>query len=303
MALYSMSEMLAHAEKHKYAIGYFEAFNMDAMLAVLDAAEDAASPVIIGFGGQFLGSGKRAVKENIYHYGALALEAAVRSSVPCAVILNESDNEEMVYQGMNAGFNAVMYQKPNEPINETLRITKEICRIAHFLGVDVESEVGELPTAEIESGTVSKGNNTNVEMAKDFVNKTNIDALAIAIGNVHLLEGEKAEVDFNLLKKLRSEIKIPLVLHGGTGMGTDELKEVIRLGISKVNIGTVMKRTYINTIGKFYNGRDMSKANPHTLIGWGGEDDMLSCGRTAVATKVSEYIELFGSKGAAGKMR
>ena len=302
MALYSMSKMLKHAEQNKYAVGYFEAFNMDAMLAVLEAAEEASSPVIIGFGGQFLSSGKRIVKENVYHYGALAKEAAVCSSVPCAVLLNESDVEEMVYQGMNAGFNAVMYQKANEPFEETKKITRQLCRVAHFLGIDVESEVGELPTSNIKNGTFTKGENTDIETAKEFIRETNIDALAISIGNVHLLEGSKAEIDFDLLKRLREEIKIPLVLHGGTGMDRGELREAIKLGISKVNIGTVLKRAYINAVGKFYDNTDLSKTDPHKLIGWGGKDDMLSCGRAAIAAEVAEFIEIFGSKGAAGKM-
>ena len=302
MALISMSKMLAHAEQNKYAVGYFEAFNMDAMLAVLEAAETASSPIIIGFGGQFLSSGKRIVKENVYHYGALAHEAAARSSVPCAVLLNESDVEEMVYQGMNAGFNAVMYQKANEPFEETLKITRQICHVAHFLGIDVESEVGELPTSNISDGKISRGQNTDIQKAKEYISETNIDALAISIGNVHLLEGKKAQMNFDLLEKLRREIKIPLVLHGGTGIDRDELKEAIKLGVSKVNIGTVLKRAYINAVGKFYDKPDLSKTDPHIIIGWGGHNDMLSCGREAIAAEVLEFIEIFGSQGASKKM-
>ena len=101
--LYPMKRLLRHAEKHQYAVGYFEAFNMDCMLAVLTAAEQSDSPVIIGFGGQFVGSKKRAVKENIYHYGAVAAEAAKRSAVPCAVILNEADDIDMVLSGHERG--------------------------------------------------------------------------------------------------------------------------------------------------------------------------------------------------------
>ena len=126
MALYSMKKLLAHAQENRYAVGYFESFNMDALLGVLDAAEEKQSPVIIGFGGQFISSPKRTVQENIYNYGALAREAAQRATVPVAVLLNESDIEEMVYQGMNAGFNAVMYQKAGEAFEDTVRITKEI---------------------------------------------------------------------------------------------------------------------------------------------------------------------------------
>lgn len=303
MSLISMKELLRHAQENHYAAGYFESFNMDAMLGVLDAAELKKSPVIIGFGGQFVSSPKRNVEECIYHYGAFAREAAKRAAVPVAVLLNEADVEVMVYQGMNAGFNAVMYQKAGEDFEDTVKITKEICRIAHMLEIDVESEVGELPCADISTGTQTPGKNTEVRQAKYFVEETGIDALAVAIGNVHLLEGKKAEVDFDLLSQLRKEIPVPLVLHGGTGMAPEDLKKAIELGISKVNVGTVLKRAYIDAVGKFYTEKDLSKVDPHVTIGWGGEQDMISCGRAAIAEKTAEFIEMFGSAGKAQLIR
>ena len=297
--IYSMKALMNHAEKNKYAVGYFEAFNMDSMLAVLDAAEKTDSPVIIGFGGQFIGSKKRAVKENVYHYGALAAEAAKRSKVPCAVILNEADDIDMVYQGMNAGFNAVMYQTPGEDFEDTVRITREISKIAHYLNIDVESEVGELPRADIKYDTQTIGSNTDVEQAKYFVRETGIDALAVAIGNVHLLEGKTATLDYELLKKLHSEISVPLVLHGGTGVSVEDMRKAIAFGISKVNVGTVLKRDYINALKQYYGSYDLENMDPHSIIGRGGSDDILSVGRAAISDKVSEFIEMFGSSGMA----
>lgn len=299
MSLVSMKHLLQHAQANHYAVGYFESFNMDSMLGVLDGAERTNAPVIIGFGGQFLSSRKRPIPENIYSYGAFAREAAKQAKVPVAVLLNESDVEEMVYQGMTAGFNAVMYQKAGEVFEETVRITKEICRVAHMLHIDVESEVGELPCADISTGSKTAGRNTDVEQAKYFVEETGIDALAVAIGNVHLLEDAKAEVDFDLLARLHREIKVPLVLHGGTGMSEEDLKKAIELGISKVNVGTALKRAYLNAVGKFYIEKDISKVDPHITIGWGGEEDMISCGREAIAKKTAEFNIMFQSAGKA----
>ena len=267
------------------------------MLAVLDAAEQTESPIIIGFGGQFIGSKKRTVKENVYHYGALAAQAAKRSKVPCAVILNEADDIDMVYQGMNAGFNAVMYQKPGEDFEDTLRITKEVCKIAHYLDIDVESEVGELPDSNIATGMQTKGSMTDIGVARRFVEETGIDALAISIGNVHLLEGKTADLDFELLRRLRSETSVPLVLHGGTGVSKEDMQKAISLGISKVNVGTVLKRAYINAVGRYYKENDLEKIDPHDIIGRGGEEDMLSVGRAAICEKVKEFIDTFGSAG------
>lgn len=301
--LYSMKCLLKNAEAQKYAVGYFEAFNMDSMLACLDAAEKTKSPIIIGFGGQFLSSPKRTVKENIYHYGALAKAAAERASVPVAVLLNEADEVDMIYQGMNAGFNAVMYQKAGEDLSDTLRITAEVCRMAHYFGIDVESEVGELPTADVSTGTQTAGHNTDIAVAKRFVQTTGIDALAVAIGNVHLLEGKKASLDFELLERLHREIDIPLVLHGGTGVANDEMKRAIQLGISKVNVGTVLKRQYINAIRPFYLEKNLDTIDTHKTIGWGGEDDMICAGRQAIADKICEFIDLLDCAGKADSVR
>lgn len=298
--LISMKKLLLQAQKNRFAVGYFEAFNMDCMEAVLNAAEKTDSPVIIGFGGQFIGSPKRNYKEDIYLYGKLAKEAAKRSKVPVAVILNEANEEKMIYQGMNAGFNTVMYQKEGEAFEDTVRITKEICRAAHFMGIDVESEVGELSCADISTGTQSPGRDTDVEQAKYFVEETGIDALAVAIGNIHLLEDAKAQLNYGLLETLRKEIPVPLVLHGGTGVSAEDMKKAIHMGISKVNVGTVLKRAYIDAVSGFIASRELEKIDPHITMGWGGEDDMLSVGRDAVTQKTVEFIDMFGSAGKAG---
>jgi len=298
-----MKSLLCHAQNNKYAVGYFEAFNMDAMFAVIDAAENRRSPVIIGFGGQFISSPKRIKKDNVFCYGALAKEAALQTDVPVAVLLNEADNEDMIYQGMNAGFNAVMYKKPDEDIEQTIKITKEICQVSHTLGIDVESEVGELPCADISSGNYIKGENTDVKLAKRFVDETGVDALAIAIGNVHILEEKKASIDYDLLAKLRNELAVPLVLHGGTGLSEEDLHKVILSGISKINIGTALKRAFIETIGDFYKKRNVNVIDPHITIGWGGCEDMIDCGRTAITRKTEMFMDLFGSSGHADKIR
>lgn len=301
--LYSMKRLLKNAEAQKYAVGYFESFNMDSMLACIDAAEQTRSPIIIGFGGQFLSSPKRVVKEDIYHYGAVAKTAAERASVPVAVLLNEADQIDMLYKGMNAGFNAVMYQKANEDFADTLRITTEVCRMAHYFGIDVESEVGELPTADVSTGTQSAGHNTDLQVAKDFVQQTGIDALAVSIGNVHLLEGKKSSLDFDLLEQLHREIDVPLVLHGGTGVTEDEMRKAVAMGISKVNVGTVLKRAYINAIRPFYTEMDLDHVDTHKTIGWGGEADMICVGRKAISDKICEFIDLFGCAGKADSVQ
>ena len=296
MAIVKMGTILKCASENSFAVGYFETFNMESTQAVIDAAEKTHSPVIIGFSGVFTNSPKREVKENIYNYGAMAYSMAKHANIPVAIILNEADDLSMLVQSINAGFNVVMYQKPDEAFEETIRITQYLVKTAHYLGAEVESEVGELPEANVSNDTVSTGINTNPDKAKYFVEQTGIDALAIAIGNVHLLEGKKSTLDFELLQTLRKSIPVPLVLHGGTGIADDEVKEAIALGVTKINIGTILKRTYLGVLTDFCCNRDITKMNPHVLIGFGGPDDLVCSARKAMADVVAGYMKLYGSE-------
>jgi len=294
MALVSMKRLLNHALANKYAVGYFEAWNMDSILAVIDAAEKTNSPIIIGFGGQFIGSTKRTTKENIYHYGSLGKSVAENTKVPVALLLNEAHEIPMLINGLKAGFNAIMYEDHSIPLKDFIEINKYLVRTAHYCGADVEAEIGELPDADISTDSISQGKKTDPDEAAYFVEETGIDALAVAVGNVHLLENKKSDLDFELIKALRKKIKVPLVLHGGTGISPESLKEAIKLGMCKVNVGTVLKRGYVKSIQSYINDHEVDKMDPHDIIGRGGELDMLSGAREAVADEVVKFIKIFG---------
>ncbi len=294
MALVSMKRLMNHALLNKYAVGYFEAWNMDSILAVVDAAEKTNSPVIIGFGGQFIGSKKRTIKENIYHYGSLGKSIAENTKVPVALLLNEAHEIPLLINGLKAGFNAIMYEDHNIPLNEFIEINKYLVRTAHYCGADVEAEIGELPSADIATDTLSRGTKTDPDEAAYFVEVTGIDALAVSVGNVHLLENKKSDLDFDLITALRKKIKVPLVLHGGTGISHENLKEAIRLGMCKVNIGTVMKRAYLNSIKSYFDEHEVDKLDPHDVIGRGGKEDILSVARESITEEVVKFIKIFG---------
>ena len=296
MALVSMKRLMNHALANKYAVGYFEAWNMDSILAVVDAAEKTDSPVIIGFGGQFIGSERRTVKENIYHYGSLGKSIAENTKVPVALLLNEAHEIPMLINGLKAGFNAIMYEDHSISLREFIEINKYLVRTAHYCGADVEAEIGELPNADISTDSISSGKLTDPDEAAYFVEETGIDALAVAVGNVHLLENKKADLDFDLIKALRKKVKVPLVLHGGTGISAENLKEAIRLGMCKVNVGTVMKRAYLKSIRSYLDNHEVDKMDPHDIIGRGGELDMLSGARKAISDEIVEFIRIFGSE-------
>lgn len=299
MSLVSMKSLMRHALLHKYAVGYFEAWNLESVLAVVDAAEATASPVIIGFNGMFLGNGQRKVEENIYHYGALGKAIAENAKVPAAFLLNEAFDVGLLVRGLKAGFNAVMYQNPEDSFDRMLEVNKYLVKTAHYCGADVEAEVGELPTADISANTLSKGEMTDPDQAAYFVEQTGIDALAVSVGNVHLQEGRKSDLDFELIKTLRSKIDAPLVLHGGTGISPESLKEAIGLGMCKINVGTVLKRVYINAIASYLKENDTGSVDPHEVVGKGGRPDMLCKARSAVSDEVARFIGVFGSEGKA----
>ncbi len=296
MAIVSMITLMNHALANKYAVGYFEAWNMESILAVADAAEKTNSPVIIGFGGQFIGSKKRKIKENIYHYGFLGKAIAQNAKVPVALLLNEAHEVSLLINGMKAGFNAIMYEANGTPMDEFIEINKYLVKTAHSRGAAVEAEVGHLPDSDILTNTISEGKKTDPDEAEYFVRVTGIDALAVAVGNVHLLEWNKAELDFDLIRRLRRKINIPLVLHGGTGISDDNLKEAMELGMCKVNVGTIMKRVYIKSIQSYLKSHNVDKMDPHNVIGRGGEEDMLCEAREAVTEKVIRFIKIFGSE-------
>lgn len=296
MALTSMRTLLSHAQANHYAVGYFESWNLESIHSVIAAAERTRSPVIIGVSGMFLGNGARRVQEDIYHYGALCRTIAARSNIPAAVLLNEAHDVSMLINGLAAGFNAIMHQDPACSFEETIQINQYIVRTAHYLGADVEAEVGQLPNADISTESCSQGELTDPDKAAYFVDQTQVDALAVAVGNIHLLETGKSVLDFDLLERIKKKVHVPLVLHGGTGVSPDDLRQAIALGMCKVNVGTSLKRTFINSVYGSLVLDDFAKKDPHDLIGKGGSADILVRAREAMTEEIIRYMKVFGSE-------
>jgi ketose-bisphosphate aldolase len=295
MALVTMKQLLTHAQENQYAVGYFEAWNMESLLAVIDAAERSRSPVIIGFNGEFLANPQRRIHENIYHYGALAKTAAEHASVPVALLLNEADSVSMLVNGLHAGFTAIMHHDSRCSFEETVEINRYLVQTAHYLGADVEAEVGELPDAD-RASSYEGGHLTDPDKAAYFVDRTGVDALAVSVGNVHLLEGGKSALDFDLIRTLRKKVKVPLVLHGGTGISPEHLKEAIRLGMCKVNVGTVLRRVFINHVRGYMAEHNVENYIAHEVMSTGGPLDVFAGAREAMTEEVIRFIQLLGSK-------
>jgi len=291
MPLCPMREILRDALKGRYAVGYFEPWDQYSMEAVIKAAEDLNSPVIIGCGGMmmdqdwFNGVGMEAlagIGKVLAHY----------SKVPTALLLNEVSTFEQIEHGLKYGFNAVMLDSSYLSFEENVRLTQKVVATAHTVDVDVEAELGHLPLG---SGEYDKGQpfSTDPDQAVEFVDRTKVDALAVSIGNVHvLLKGKSEQLDFDRLEQIHRMVKVPLVIHGSTGFPDEAVHRVIELGVAKFNVGTALKRAY--WIGLQEALADTpDHANPQHVVGSRKESDILVHARERMRCEVERLITLY----------
>jgi ketose-bisphosphate aldolase len=288
-----MSSLIADAERGGYAVSYCEAWSLESFEAVVQAAEALNSPIIAGFNGGFLMHPGRTEPERLAYYAGVG-SALRESPVPVAFLLNETDSLVQIEEAIRLGFNAVMVENEHLGFEEYRRLVKQVVRVAHDHRATVEAQLGKLPAA---SGH-SNGEPTDPEKARAFVAETGIDALGVAVGNVHCLTKGKAPIDLEALEKIRRAVGIPLVLHGGSGIPLEVLQSCVRLGVAKVNFGTVLKQAYLAAVReKLAAYRE--PMDPHPFLGMGGRQDILTAGREAVKAKVQEIIRFCGSAGKA----
>ena len=294
MSLWPISELIQHARKHRYALGYFESWNLESLQGVLDAAEMTGSPVIIGFNGEFLSRPGRKLAERMHCYAELGKAGAAEARVPCALNFNECPNDGWVRNAVLAGFNLVMPADPSASYEDYRARVASLTEFAHRHGAAVEGEVGHLPFGS--SGFTNGNALTAPELAARFVEETKVDLLAVSVGNVHVLTKGEQELDLKRLSQIGERTNIPLVLHGGTGIPGSSIREAIRLGVSKVNYGTYLKQRYLESLRSSIAAE---VDNPHELLGMGSEQDLMIAGRLAVRDAVLERIELLGCCGKA----
>jgi len=292
MPLASMTDLLAAARSGGYALCYCESWNLESLQAVVEAAEQLGSPTIAGFNGGFLRHSSRSKPERLAFYGALsrALEA---SAVPVAFLLNETDDLAQIQAGLELGFNSIMIESDYLPPEQYRSLVKEVVQLAHGRGVSVEAQIGRLPHGG-EKGHPD-GQFTDPKVAGAFVRETGIDALGIAIGNVHILTQGKAAVDLERLAAIREQVDVPLVIHGGTGFPPESARQAIALGVAKFNFGTNLKQTYLAALGQAL-AHYSEPMNPHPFLGMGGSQDILVRAREALKVKVMELIQNYGGR-------
>lgn len=295
MPLEAIGPMMRRALEEGYAVGYFESWNLESLQGVVDAAEEARAPVILGFNGDFLSRPTRQAAERLSWYAALGRAAAESASVPCGLIFNECPRDDWVRAAIDGGFNLVMPADPEAPAADYTARVAALARLAHERGVAIEAELGELPCGA-GGGAPRGGSATDPDDASAFVAATGVDLLAVSVGNVHILTSGRAGLDLDRLAAIRRKVDIPLVLHGGTGIDDDSLRRAIALGVAKVNYGTYLKRRYLGAVRAALG---VESADPHRLLGIGGPEDVLVAGRRAVREAVLERVGLLGCCGQA----
>jgi fructose/tagatose bisphosphate aldolase len=282
-----------------YAVGYFESWNLESLLAVADAAESTRSPVILGFSGIYLPHPDRRVTDPLAAYAGLGRSVGQGLSVPCCLLFNESPHLEWVLAALDQGFQLVMYTRDDWRPGEQAGQVRPVVERAHRAGVAVE---GELAPLQGLAGGLSRVPDhpplTDVESARRFVTETGVDALAVNVGQVHLHGRRTVPLDLRRLSDLRAAVPVPLVLHGASSLTREDLRAAVRLGIRKVNVGSVLKQAYLDALCTSCH-EQRRHANPYEAIGSGLEHDVLVAGRLAMQRVVEQFMHGLGSAGQA----
>lgn len=299
MTIKHFNDLMTHAESEGYAVGYFEGWSLESLLAIADAAEVTQSPVLMGFSGIYLNHPKRVRSEVLSVYSAMGLEICQQISAPAALVFNESPYLNWIMDAIEQRFGLVMFSDDQLTFSDLTIQVQQIVEIAHQAGVAVEGEAQSLPGS---GGNLidmpGDARLTKVETACEFVEETGVDAFAVNIGQVHLHGKRAVHLDLDLLRELYDALDVPLVLHGATSVSESDLVDGIRFGIRKINVGSALKQAYFETLRAVCDTTG-DTYNPYEVIGSGLREDVLMAGRIALQRKVEYYMRLFGSAGKA----
>ncbi len=303
MPTVSFARLMEDAERRGYAVGYFESWNMESLLAVADAAEGARSPVILGFSGIALPRTDRTRPEHLVDYAELGMTVCNRLAVPACLLFNESPSFDWVVDAIYQGFGMVMFADEEMDYDTMVEKTRKVCRIAHPASVAVEGEPHSLPGVAGDLLTApGERHMTDPDRAREFVQATGIDSIAVNVGQAHLHGRGEVRLDLDRVSALKRAVNVPLALHGATSVSREDLREAIRRGARKINVGSALKRACIEGMRTALAAAG-SEYNPYEVVGSGLPHDVMVAGREAVQGVARDFIELFGSAGKADSFR
>ncbi|MDR0952244.1 MAG: class II fructose-bisphosphate aldolase [Oscillospiraceae bacterium] len=271
--LLTLKDILAPANERRYAVGMFNFLNLEMLRGITAAAEEARAPIILSLA-------QVHIPAIPFDWAAALMQKAAKdSSVPICLHLDHGTTKDVIFKAIQSGFTSVMYDGSALPYEENVENTLAVVIEAHKFGVSVEAELGHVGSAADEIDGGDKSMYTDPKQAIDFVEKTGVDALAVAIGSAHGQYIKTPKLDLERLTEIRCVCPVPLVLHGGSGLSDDDFHNCIKLGISKINICT-----------------DMCLAAVKAAQGAKPLEVLIPDAVEAVKQVVLQKIELFGSK-------
>lgn len=272
MKLVSMTELLKKAEKGGYGVGSFSARNTFLIEYILKAAQETKSPVIVQISANEFNWFDVTAKE----FAERFYDIHEQYEGEAVLHLDHTKDISIIKDAIDAGFKSVMIDASQKSFEENICITKEVVEYAHAHGVQVEAELGKIgATDKIETDN-DECMYTDPEEAREFVERTNVDTLAVSIGTAHgVYPVKNPKIDLDRLKDIRKEVDIPLVLHGGSGLPAETVKEAIKVsggGVSKINIATDLELAFLKSLNcERKSNREIWKMNPEALIVAGKE--------------------------------
>ncbi len=284
MNLVPMAEILQRADEEGYGVGGFNVNNLESLQAIIQAAEEENSSLI-------LATSEGAIKYMGMDHVIGMIEGFLENTdLPVALHLDHGGSFDAAMKCIRKGYSSVMIDASKHPFEENIAKTKEVVQAAHAVGVTVEAELGRLVGSEDEiTVTEREAAMTDPDEAVEFVERTEVDCLAVAIGTAHGVYKGDPELDFDRLKAINDKVDIPLVLHGASGVPDSDVRKSIGMGIRKINVNTDFQQAFTAKL------REVLADDPELY------DPRKYCGpaREAMAEKVKEKIRAFGSNGKA----
>jgi fructose-bisphosphate aldolase class II len=284
MPLVTSKEILQAALEGHFAVGAFNANNMEQVQAIVDAALEERAPVILQ------------VSQGAIRYAGLEFAAAMvkaaaaEADVPVVLHLDHGTDFDQNIRCLRAGFTSLMYDGSKAPYEENVAVTSRVAHIAHVCGIPVEAELGRvLQAADGVTDEEVRAAMTDPAQARDFVERTGCDTLAIACGSVHAMQSAEAELDIERIKAIHAAIpETPLVLHGSSGVKEESEVEAIKHGISKINVATMLNQAFTRALRESLAAFPPEESDPRKY---------LLASRDAVKEVVRHKMRLFGSSG------
>ncbi|MFW6386335.1 MAG: class II fructose-1,6-bisphosphate aldolase [Bacillota bacterium] len=278
--LVPMTDVLKKANEEYYAVGGFNINNLEFLQGIVEAAEEENSPLI-------LQTSEGAIRYIGMDYVVGMVEATLKQvDIPVALHLDHGSSYEKVMECIRRGYSSVMIDGSHEPFAENIELTKKVVEAAHAVGVTVEAELGMLGGTEDDVSVDEKdATYTDPEEAVEFVERTGVDVLAIAIGTAHGVYSGEPELDFERLEEINDSVDVPLVLHGASGVPDEDVRKAVSLGINKVNVNTAFQQAYTGKVRELLD-EDPELYDPRKYCG---------PGREAIKERVKEKIRILGS--------